>query len=201
MASPDTSRAARLGDAAIEVIAARGLRGLTHRAVDAAAGLPAGSTSYYARTRLALLELVCDRLVALDSAEAGLADGRPLPADLDAVVALGAGFAHHALHAGRSRMLARWELAMEATRNPALRERYNAAGARFRAPIAAVLAALGSPAPRRHGGIVLHWMEGVVFDAIVGAGSAAPPDLPKLRAGFRELLVCLLGGPGARRPD
>ncbi len=45
-------------DPAIEVVAAEGLRGLTHRAVDARAGLSAGSTSYYYRTRIALLEAV-----------------------------------------------------------------------------------------------------------------------------------------------
>jgi len=33
-------------DAAIEVLAAQGVKGLTHRAVDTAADLPPGSTSY-----------------------------------------------------------------------------------------------------------------------------------------------------------
>ncbi|HEX5919668.1 MAG TPA: TetR family transcriptional regulator, partial [Nocardioides sp.] len=37
-------------DAALELVGTQGMRGLTHRAVDAAAGLPAGSTSNYFRT-------------------------------------------------------------------------------------------------------------------------------------------------------
>jgi DNA-binding transcriptional regulator YbjK len=41
--------------AAVRVLARLGLRGLTHRAVDAEAGLPEGSCSAYMRTRLALL--------------------------------------------------------------------------------------------------------------------------------------------------
>jgi hypothetical protein len=51
-----------LADAAVRVIAHEGLRGLTHRAVDHDAGLPQGSTSYYAPTRAALLELIARRL-------------------------------------------------------------------------------------------------------------------------------------------
>src|SRR5262245_42599709 len=49
------SRELVLLDAAIEVLAERGTRGLTHRAVDARAGLPLGSTSNRFRTRNALL--------------------------------------------------------------------------------------------------------------------------------------------------
>jgi DNA-binding transcriptional regulator YbjK len=56
-----------LSDAAIEVIAASGMRGLTHRAVDSAADVPAGSTSYYFRSRRALLEAVLIRLNALNT--------------------------------------------------------------------------------------------------------------------------------------
>ena len=63
------TRPQALADAAIRVIARDGLRGLTHRAVDREAALPQGSTSYYASTRLALLELIASRL-----AERSLAD-------------------------------------------------------------------------------------------------------------------------------
>ena len=45
----------RLLEAAVDVVAESGLRGLTHRAVDARAGLPEGTCSAYLRTRLALL--------------------------------------------------------------------------------------------------------------------------------------------------
>lgn len=48
-------RAARLLDAAIEVLGTRGMRHLTHRAVDRVGGLPMGSTSNRFRTRDALL--------------------------------------------------------------------------------------------------------------------------------------------------
>jgi len=51
-----------MADAAIVIIGERGLRALTHRAVDQALALPDGSTSYYLRTRRALLERVVTRL-------------------------------------------------------------------------------------------------------------------------------------------
>jgi AcrR family transcriptional regulator len=62
------SRREAIADAAVGVIADRGIRGLTHRAVDEAAGLPAGSTSYYFRSRAALLEAVVAHLVVVDQA-------------------------------------------------------------------------------------------------------------------------------------
>src|SRR5664279_5856370 len=60
--APQLDRRAAMGDAAIAIIGGRGLRALTHRAVDQALALPDGSTSYYLRTRRALLERVVTRL-------------------------------------------------------------------------------------------------------------------------------------------
>src|SRR5699024_1940010 len=54
-----------IADSAIEVIAREGVRALTHRSVDAEAGLASGSTSYYCRTRAQLIALTVERLVAL----------------------------------------------------------------------------------------------------------------------------------------
>src|SRR5690348_5666405 len=78
MTSP---RAELAADTALALLAAAGMRGLTHRAVDKAAGLPAGSTSNLARTRAALLELALRRLTELERRRfAGSA--APLDADL-----------------------------------------------------------------------------------------------------------------------
>jgi DNA-binding transcriptional regulator YbjK len=58
-----------IADAAISTVATAGLRGLTHRAIDAAAGLPAGSTSYYFRTRSTLISACYLRLAELSVAD------------------------------------------------------------------------------------------------------------------------------------
>ena len=61
-------RRTQLLDAALTVVADKGMKGLTHRAVDAAAQLPQGTTSNYYRNRAALVEAVLDRLEQLDGA-------------------------------------------------------------------------------------------------------------------------------------
>lgn len=54
-------RKTTIADAALELLASVGARGLTHRAVDTLAGLPAGSTSSCCRTRLDLVTLALQR--------------------------------------------------------------------------------------------------------------------------------------------
>ncbi|VVJ19333.1 Transcriptional regulator [Amycolatopsis camponoti] len=166
-----------IGDAAIEVIAAEGLRGLTHRAVDRRAGLPLGSTSYYARTRAALLSLTFARILELDQvavSSGGLAESI-------------AGYVAEALGPGRTRMLARYELALEATRRPELREQYDSGGAVIRGAAAELLSAAGSPDPPRHAGLVVDWMEGTIFGVLVGASGL--PSREALVTGAREILT------------
>src|SRR5882762_7629376 len=63
-------RRRRLADAAIDTLATAGMRGLTHRSVDRAAGLPEGSCSYYFRTRHALLRRSVEAMLA----ELGVSD-------------------------------------------------------------------------------------------------------------------------------
>lgn len=68
-----------LADAGVRLIARGGIRALTHRAVDDEAGLPPGSTSYYARTRRELTRLVVDRIAEGTQADV---DALALPASL-----------------------------------------------------------------------------------------------------------------------
>jgi AcrR family transcriptional regulator len=61
-------RRRELCDAAIQVLAEHGSRGLTHGQVDRYAGVPEGTTSYYYRTRAALLRGVGKRVGEIDVA-------------------------------------------------------------------------------------------------------------------------------------
>jgi DNA-binding transcriptional regulator YbjK len=82
MPPPNQQRRDRLADTAIGVLAERGSRGLTHRAVDAAAEVPPGTTSRYFRTRDALLAgaverttgQLLERIAAVRIAPLGLGD-------------------------------------------------------------------------------------------------------------------------------
>ncbi|MBE1584365.1 TetR/AcrR family transcriptional regulator [Nonomuraea angiospora] len=174
-----------VADTAITLLADRGMRGLTHRAVDEAAGLPPGSTSNLARTRAALLELTLARLTELEMrALASVFESASFElSDLPAVMA-------EALYiqlTDRRRTLARYELALEATRRPELRKIYDEAGHGFRDPAVALLAALGSRDPVRHARQLVAFGEGLMFYAIAGAG--ATPTLDELIEAMRDLLT------------
>ncbi|MFD5320771.1 TetR/AcrR family transcriptional regulator, partial [Streptomyces sp. NPDC127098] len=174
--------------------AARGARGLTHRAVDEAAGLPPGSTSNRARTRTALLELATRRLAAREAAVLGA--GEPLPAGAESgPEAAGAVLAmalHRSISEGADLTRARVELALEATRNLELRAVYGELGRGFRDALAAVLAALGARDPARQARSLAAWCEGVQFRFVAGAESATPPSEAELRTGITELLRGML---------
>lgn len=57
-----TGRRAQIAEAGIRLLATRGVRALTHRAIDEDLGLAPGSTSYYARTRHDLITLIVEHL-------------------------------------------------------------------------------------------------------------------------------------------
>jgi DNA-binding transcriptional regulator YbjK len=103
----------RLRDAAIEVLATDGGRGLTHRAVDAAADLPPGTTKNYFPTRQSLLLAAAERC-----AELYLQLPRPQISDRSALVAMLGTLLANVTGPGRLRMLAFVELRAEAARAP-----------------------------------------------------------------------------------
>ncbi|GAA1800547.1 TetR/AcrR family transcriptional regulator [Actinomadura chokoriensis] len=193
MSSP---RARLVADTAIALLADRGMRGLTHRAVDEAAGLPPGSASNLARTRAALLELALARLTEL---EEGRFTGVDAPPGLSrgALAARLAGVLRLQLTAGRAHTLARYELALEATRRPELRAVYDAAGRRFRDAARALMAAAGSPDPAAHAHGLVALAEGLMFDAIAGAGPEPSPE--RLRAAVAAYLAGVLPPEGPHR--
>ncbi|MFF8233093.1 TetR/AcrR family transcriptional regulator [Streptomyces caelestis] len=190
-ASP--SRSDLVADTALALLAERGMRGLTHRAVDEAAGLPQGSTSNLARTRQALLELAVRRLADREARVLALhemPDPRGGTGSLADALALAA---HRALTRNRELTLARYELALEATRRPELRAYFDATGARFREQLTALVTGMGSTDPARHTLSLVAWADGLMFSCVAGSFGAEVPSLEEVRAGLRELLDGMLG--------
>jgi DNA-binding transcriptional regulator YbjK len=110
-----------LCDVAIQLLADDGAKGLSHLKVDRKAGVPDGTTSFYFRTRSALLLAVAERLAELDLANlqavadnSGKRQAAVSPSLLSQVV----------IQSGRepelSRTRARYELTMQAARDPVL---------------------------------------------------------------------------------
>ncbi|MBT2505782.1 TetR family transcriptional regulator [Streptomyces sp. ISL-98] len=188
------SRAELITDTALTLLVERGMRGLTHRAVDELAGLPQGSTSNYARTRQALLEATVRRLAEREAQVLALEEMSAPSAGLDGLIDALSLVLHRHLTQHRALLVARYELGLEATRRPELREFYDAAGRhRFREPLNALMAAAGSAEPERHALSLVAWCEGLMFSCAAGAYHSSVPSREELRTGFAELLRGMLG--------
>ena len=216
MAITPSARTRQVGDAAIAVLAEHGARGLTHRAVDQAAGLPPGTTSNYARTRAALLTLTLTRIDELDTAEAtggavgtdgvnGISGSEVGVAGRDEAGLDGTRVAEALADVltmlldrwitdpgARRRVLARFELALEATRRPEMRAAYDEMGRAIRAQVVRLLAAAGSAHPERDAWTLIAWVEGTAFYALAGAGGAAAPARDVLQAQLAALLATMI---------
>jgi DNA-binding transcriptional regulator YbjK len=162
-------RRTRIADAVIRTLAERGSRGLTHRAVDEAAGLPTGSTSYYFRSRADLVACAVPRLAELDAADLdGLDDEGDPAAALTAVVRSGL------RGDGRARTLARYELVLEAGRRPELQEALAAGTERMLALLRGVVGA--DPSAGTPGSAEARAADLLAFlDGLLLAGVTSPP--------------------------
>lgn len=195
-----TDRFGLLTDAAIDVLAELGMRGLTHRAVDARAGMPEGTTSAYFRTRKALIEAVVRRLADRDRADLEAArlpadeDGPAVDlTDLEAAAAGIAAVLDRWMSTARNRTLARYACLLEATHHAELRT-ILAYGDASRAQARAMLAAAGAPHPEQSGDRLVACIDGLLFDRLVGAGarSAPPPGTAESRADLTAAIATLL---------
>src|SRR5262249_22157954 len=113
-------------DAAIDLLATSGIHGLTHRAVEKAAGLPAGTAANYFRSREALLMATAQRIVELHLADMDQAT-QAQKATAAPSGAAGGQFADMLAEAlfvaattQRNRYLAIFELWLEGARRPVL---------------------------------------------------------------------------------
>ncbi|MBP2703836.1 TetR family transcriptional regulator [Microbispora sp. RL4-1S] len=130
MPPTNPGRRRALTDAAIELLAVSGVHGLTHRAVEKAAGLPSGTASNYFRSREALLVAAAERVVELHHADMDRAAREHGPVGTGTATAPAdvAGHLTELLTASllgaatvlRTRYLAIFELRLEAVRRPVL---------------------------------------------------------------------------------
>lgn len=121
---PNEQRRAHLTDAAIDLLVESGVHGVTHRAVDRRAGLPAGTASNYFRSREALLVATARRVVErhqADMTEAAQAEPASATGDgMQRAIDLITGSLLLAAGPHRARYLAIFELRLESLRRPAL---------------------------------------------------------------------------------
>lgn len=163
---PAVDRRTLLADAGIEIVAEHGLRGLTHRAVDAAAGVPVGSTSNHFRSRAALVEALAQRIEARELTVA--ASALTPTEDLGEVLARVASFAvdlvvhHQDLVRVRLTLFVAWP------------ERFVPGHRRFRAAAQQGLEMAGVVDSERAAERVVDHLDGVMLHAVTVRGGQAP---------------------------
>lgn len=185
-------RRIKIADAAIRLIGSLGGRGLTHRAVDVAAKLPQGSTSYYCRTRADLLALALRRHAELDfnalnrlerSLRARSRVRRELASHLALVLA------RWMRAQSAEELAARFELFLAASREPELQAVVAESRARFVATLRASLEASEVPDAERLAAALIALIEGLFVERLrIGRDAMRRRDL-------EALLMALLTAP------
>lgn len=183
----NVERRAALADAAIEVLADAGIRGLTHRAVDAAAKEPDGTASRYFRTREAMLVAVVERVkdLRLASLDDIGTDGLDREGLVDALV----DGIREAVTTERTRHLAMLTLFLESTHRPVLRDELALVARELQETLERLCARAGIELTQDESWALLTFFNGSVF---LGLTIAPTPD-GTIRAGAIKLL-----GPAGR---
>ena len=169
-------RREELLDAAITVLGERGIHALTHRTVDTAAGLPAGSTSNHFRTRDALLDAVVERFAARDRAiweDIAVRLYPATPQELAQALTLAA---QAATGPHRAVSLARYAILVEAGIHPPLRAQLTATGARVNAWFMNWLRIAGSIDPERDAPIIMNHWTGLILHQLANPDPAFNPS-------------------------
>ncbi|GAB3060733.1 TetR/AcrR family transcriptional regulator [Micromonospora schwarzwaldensis] len=182
-----TDRRQLLLDAAIRVLGTRGPRQLTHRAVDAEAGLPEGSASNRFRTREALVDGVFARLVEVETlAWQRLAVDLP-PGDVAGFTRVLGRLIRRFTEEERVVTLARYALFVEAAVRPELRPAIEAGRARLAEWGVPLVAALGSTDPATHFRSLLALVDGLLGNQLAAPEEAFDPEsaVAALLHGFR----------------
>lgn len=185
-------RRRQLLDAALQVVADQGLRGLTHRAVDRQAGLPEGSCSAYLRTRralqAALTEYVAGALAAdVDALAEDLqgcsgADDRAVELTLQLFLRW----------LDSRKLLAKLELSLEASRDPELAALLASWRARLVEVVEGVMSSRGTLGSGERAETLVASLDGILFAALL----KPPRTRQAFLARSLRLLMTSLAGPG-----
>lgn len=173
-----TTRDERILDAAIEVIAEGGMRRLTHRAVDAAAGLAMGSTSNRYRTRDDLLVGVLRRMLARESAIWNRREVDLHAVDVDGLANALGDVVGQLADSDSTLSRARQILFATAASEAALSEEITAAHDALVLWVVPLLERLGSTAPAEHADHLLALVDGLLAHQLAIRAEVFDPATP-----------------------
>jgi DNA-binding transcriptional regulator YbjK len=185
------SRQEELLDAAIDVLGSQGVRALTHRAVDAAAGMPFGSAANYFKTRDALISAVVERFAERDRTAWQAIAGFLHPADPGELAAALTAYVRRALGPERAVTVARYGLFVEAALRPALQEHLAASAAELRRWATQWLRDIGSTDPDGDCTAIMDYLDGLILHQLAFPG---PPDSLVAAMDRTVRRLCTTGG-------
>lgn len=169
----------RVTTTALDVVGRQGIHALSHARVDAAAGLPRGSTSNYFRSRAALLGGVVEALVAADHAAWERLYGAQVPSTVALTEALAA-YIETATTTDRVHTIARYTLFTEAMVNDQLRAPLQHARNTLEELAVKHLAELGATDPPGAAAVLLPHLDGLILYRLAFTGQwATSADDPR----------------------
>lgn len=181
-----SDRRRALAEGAIALLAEGGAHGLTHRRLDRRLGLPEGSTSNVFPSRDQLLAAALAALVDVDMRQAAR-ERVEVRTPRDAADAFADVVVAWLAPDARPRLVARYELLLEASRRPVLQREFLAHRAGFAQLAEKLAAAAGCDDPGRRGAELVAWADGVLLDHVAGPGSELDRDA--VAAAARRLLT------------
>ena len=183
-------RRAAIIDAAVQIIATRGLAAVTHRAVAREAKVPLAATTYYFASKEEILRealeslsaaevqrlgKLAEEIAALGSREAaGVALAKALVPDPDQ---------------GPRAWLAQFEIYLEAARNPALRPAVEQRRQAFVKLAVTALRAAGAPDPEGRAELGVAGLNGILFNRVRELGEDPQQEMLDRLAQLFELLL------------
>ncbi len=164
-------RRAAIIDAAVQIIATRGLGAVTHRAVAREAKVPLAATTYYFASKDEILKEALESLSAaeVERLETVAEEIAGLGTREEAGVALYNALVPDPQDAPRA-WLAQFEIYLEAARNPALRPAVEQRREAFVRLAETTLRAAGAPEPEKRAELGVAGLNGILFDRIRGLG-------------------------------
>lgn len=156
-------------DAAIQLLGTQGVRALTHRRVDAAASLPAGSTSNWFRTRAALIQGVVERMVDVELPQV---TDLAAPSSVQQLIDRVCEFYDFLVGPNRTATAARLALIVEAGHDEQVRSTLARGRATFEAPVHSMFAAVGARDPELATDVLAACLQGLYLLEIGGHGTS-----------------------------
>lgn len=149
-------------DAAVEVLAERGGRGFSHRAVETAAGAPAGTASNYFTTRRDLLRATFDRVVERQGTARQTMRSRPPVDEAELVAVLGA-MTEAGLTSMRAETVTHGLLSLEAAGDPEFAAQVRSSTGWWRSEVSGWLRRLGAADPDTGADLIANYISTVVL--------------------------------------